>query len=118
MMGERSIDWKSLAIGLLIGVSAVLLAAQDQRPPEAVFGSYLMTAGGSTWVINSSTGDVWQLTGEEGTNSYTWIYAGKPPVTAPKMTRAPSTGLTQGQKTISCNTQAETTSKGCLNSDR
>jgi hypothetical protein len=69
---------KSLAIGFLLGMCVILGAAWAQSPPGPVLQYQLDTAA-STWVINTGTGDVWQLNGEEGTGKFDWVYAGRPP---------------------------------------
>jgi hypothetical protein len=39
---------------------------------------YDIATGNITYVINTATGNVWQLDGEYGSRAYTWTYAGKP----------------------------------------
>ncbi len=97
-MAEQKIDWKSLMIGLLLGLVAILIAAQDRNAPESLPGHYQITTGASTWIINCDTGDVWQLTGEQGTNKFIWVYAGKPSAALPKTSFAPFSKQFSGQK--------------------
>jgi hypothetical protein len=73
------IDWKSMVIGFLLGACLLLIAAQAQKANDPI-GQYQINTGNSTWVINTNTGDTWQISGEttSGTTRYTWAYAGKP----------------------------------------
>jgi hypothetical protein len=76
-MGKAMIDVKSLAIGFLLGVCALLAAAQVQKTPDPV-QEYRIATATATWIINTGTGDVWQLNGEYGSGKFTWVYAGRP----------------------------------------
>ncbi len=72
------LDWKSVLIGLLAGICLLLLMAQAPRKDPA--DHYFLATGNSTWVIDSISGDTWELSGERisGVSRYSWTYAGKP----------------------------------------
>ena len=79
-MIKHGIDWRSLLIGLLIGFCIVLMAAREQKPSGQAC-QYQIVTSRSTWVIDTSTGDVWQIYGlydENETGSFKWYYAGNP----------------------------------------
>jgi hypothetical protein len=76
-MRRAGIDVKSLALGFLLGVCALLGAAGERKPASPV-QSYQIATASATWVINTATGEVWQLNGEQGTNKFVWLYAGRP----------------------------------------
>jgi hypothetical protein len=76
-MEKTGVDVKSLAIGFLLGLCLLLGAAREQSPEYPV-PQYRIATATSTWVINTSTGEVWQLSGEQGSCRFTWLYAGKP----------------------------------------
>ena len=71
-------DWKSMLIGFLVGFCLLLL--MGQAPRKDAVDHYILTTGNSTWVIDSITGDTWELSGERisGVSKYSWTYAGKP----------------------------------------
>jgi hypothetical protein len=76
-MGKHASDAMSLALGFLLGLCLLLGAARASRPPDPVL-QYRIATGAATWVINTGTGDVWQLNGEMGSDKFTWTYAGRP----------------------------------------
>lgn len=80
-MDKRMIDWKSLVIGILLGTGIILIAAQSQTAGDPS-PQWQIASGNSTWVLNTGTGEVWQLIGEagttEGTSQYKFRYTGKP----------------------------------------
>lgn len=79
-MMKQGIDLRSLVIGLLLGICTILMAAQYQRTYGQSCQYQIVTAK-STWVIDTSTGDVWQIYGlynETDTCSFKWYYAGNP----------------------------------------
>lgn len=80
-MDKRMIDWKSLVIGILLGAGVILIAAQSQNASDPG-PQWQIAAGNSTWVLNTGTGDVWQLIGQggstEASSQYILRYAGKP----------------------------------------
>jgi hypothetical protein len=79
-MIKQGIDWRSLVIGLLLGICTILMAAQYQKT-SGQNCQYQIVTSKSTWVIDTSTGDVWQIYGlydENDTCSFKWYYAGNP----------------------------------------
>jgi hypothetical protein len=79
-MIKQGIDWRSLVIGLLLGLSIVLMSAQERSDSGRTCQYQIVTAR-STWVIDTSTGDVWQIYGfydENDPGSFKWYYAGNP----------------------------------------
>ncbi len=79
-MIKQGIDWRSLVIGLLLGLGIVLMAAREQKE-SGQSCQYQIVTSRSTWVIDTSTGDVWQIYGlydENDPGSFKWYYAGNP----------------------------------------
>lgn len=74
---KYSIDWKSLIAGFLLGTGIIMTAASD-RDADSQSGRYRIVTANSTWIIHTGTGDVWQLVSEQGSNTYQWMYAGRP----------------------------------------
>lgn len=77
-MNAQRIDWKSLLIGLLIGTGILLTAALGRQDGSLPL-RYEIVSGSATYVIDTVTGDVWFLYSIEGSDKYTWTYAGSPP---------------------------------------
>jgi hypothetical protein len=81
IMDKKMIDWRSLVIGILLGTSVILIAAQSQKASDPG-PQWQIATGNSTWVVNTGTGEIWELTGEagstEGSSQYKLTYAGKP----------------------------------------
>ncbi len=79
-MIKRGIDWRSLVTGLLLGLGIVLMASQYEKASGQTCRCQIVTSK-STWVIDTSTGDVWQIYGfydENDPGSFKWYYAGNP----------------------------------------
>jgi hypothetical protein len=78
------IDWRSLVIGFLLGACLLMIAAQAQTAKDPVGQYQIAISSNSTFVINTNTGDAWQLFGITSgkTTSYSWSYAGKPGATS------------------------------------
>ncbi len=80
IMDKRMIDWKSLVIGILLGACIILVAAQSQKASDPD-PQWQIACSNTTWVLNTATGDVWELSGQAATNEttqYKWQYTGKP----------------------------------------
>ena len=80
IMDKRKIDWKSLVIGILLGASIILIAAQNQKASDTD-PQWQIATSNTTWVLNTATGEVWELSGQAGTSEtpqYKWQYTGKP----------------------------------------
>jgi hypothetical protein len=79
-MDKRMIDWKSLVIGILLGACIILVAAQSQKASDPA-PQWQIATSNTTWVLNTATGDVWELSGQGATSEtaqYKWQYSGKP----------------------------------------